>query len=66
MQGLTLISFSPPQEVEGSAEVTTQTALDLLLNMSGQRELPANALEVRLGVPSSCGVVGRMGGVVKP
>ncbi|XP_039198353.1 zinc finger protein 335 isoform X1 [Crotalus tigris] len=33
-------------EVESSTEVTTQTALDLLLNMRGQRELPASALEV--------------------
>ncbi|XP_070797994.1 zinc finger protein 335 isoform X3 [Pituophis catenifer annectens] len=43
LQGAILL-FEP--EVEGSAEVTTQTALDLLLNMSGQRELPADALEV--------------------
>ncbi|XP_063152855.1 zinc finger protein 335 isoform X2 [Candoia aspera] len=33
-------------EAEGTAELATQTALDLLLNMSGQRELPASALEV--------------------
>ncbi|XP_053102250.1 zinc finger protein 335 isoform X2 [Hemicordylus capensis] len=32
--------------VEGSAELATQTALDLLLNMSSQRELPASSLEV--------------------
>ncbi|XP_026577568.1 zinc finger protein 335 [Pseudonaja textilis] len=51
LQGAILL-FEP--EVEGSAEVSTQTALDLLLNMSGQRELPASALEVRLGLPSSC------------
>ncbi|XP_033009818.1 zinc finger protein 335 [Lacerta agilis] len=34
-------------DVEGSAELATQTALDLLLNMSSQRELPASStLEV--------------------
>lgn len=33
--------------IEGSAELATQTALDLLLNMSNQRELPAGSLEVR-------------------
>ncbi|KAJ6655533.1 hypothetical protein lerEdw1_005004 [Lerista edwardsae] len=32
--------------IEGSAELATQTALDLLLNMSSQRELPASGLEV--------------------
>uniref|UniRef100_A0A8C7E458 Zinc finger protein 335 n=1 Tax=Naja naja TaxID=35670 RepID=A0A8C7E458_NAJNA len=45
LQGAILL-FEP--EVEGSAEVSTQTALDLLLNMSGQRELPASALKVAL------------------
>uniref|UniRef100_A0A670IR21 Zinc finger protein 335 n=1 Tax=Podarcis muralis TaxID=64176 RepID=A0A670IR21_PODMU len=40
-------------DVEGSAELATQTALDLLLNMSSQRELPASStLEVRPGMPS--------------
>ncbi|XP_032074309.1 zinc finger protein 335 isoform X3 [Thamnophis elegans] len=43
LQGAILL-FEP--EVGDSAEVTTQTALDLLLNMSGQRELPSSALEV--------------------
>ncbi|KAM6457650.1 zinc finger protein 335 isoform 3-T3 [Liasis olivaceus] len=43
LEGATLL-YEP--EVEGSAELATQTALDLLLNMSGQRELPASALEV--------------------
>ncbi|XP_066480858.1 zinc finger protein 335 [Tiliqua scincoides] len=32
--------------IEGSAELATQTALDLLLNMSSQRQLPAGGLEV--------------------
>ncbi|XP_048354417.1 zinc finger protein 335 isoform X1 [Sphaerodactylus townsendi] len=34
--------------VEGSAELATQTALDLLLNMSSQRELPGGTLEVAM------------------
>ncbi|XP_015271992.1 PREDICTED: zinc finger protein 335 [Gekko japonicus] len=34
--------------VEGSAELATQTALDLLLNMSSQRELPGSTLEVAM------------------
>ncbi|KAM3841501.1 zinc finger protein 335 isoform 2-T2 [Vipera latastei] len=38
-----ILLFEP--EVESSAEVATQTALDLL-NMSGQRQLPVSALEV--------------------
>lgn len=39
-------SFVPTPGVEGSAELATQTALDLLLNMSSQRELPGSTLEV--------------------
>ncbi|XP_043351817.1 zinc finger protein 335 isoform X11 [Dermochelys coriacea] len=34
------------QDVEGSAELATQTALDLLLNMSSQRELATGSLQV--------------------
>uniref|UniRef100_A0A8V5GM51 Uncharacterized protein n=1 Tax=Melopsittacus undulatus TaxID=13146 RepID=A0A8V5GM51_MELUD len=35
------------QDVAGSAELATQTALDLLLNMSTQRELAPGSLQVR-------------------
>lgn len=35
--------------VDGSAELATQTALDLLLNMSTQRELAAGSLQVSRG-----------------
>ncbi|NXI36167.1 ZN335 protein, partial [Galbula dea] len=38
------------QEVAGSAELATQTALDLLLNMSTQRELATGSLQVRRAV----------------
>lgn len=34
-------------DVAGSAELATQTALDLLLNMSTQRELAMGSLQVR-------------------
>ncbi|XP_044277234.1 zinc finger protein 335 isoform X2 [Varanus komodoensis] len=43
LQGTTII-YEP--DVEGSAELAAQTALDLLLNASGQRELPSGTLEV--------------------
>jgi len=36
-----------PTDVAGSAELATQTALDLLLNMSAQRELATGSLQVR-------------------
>lgn len=36
-----------PADVAGSAELATQTALDLLLNMSTQRELATGSLQVR-------------------
>ncbi|NXK54700.1 ZN335 protein, partial [Chauna torquata] len=36
-----------PGSVAGSAELATQTALDLLLNMSTQRELATGSLQVR-------------------
>lgn len=35
-----------PPDVAGSAELATQTALDLLLNMSTQRELTTSSLQV--------------------
>lgn len=41
-----LNSFSDLPGVDGSAELATQTALDLLLNMSTQRELAAGSLQV--------------------
>ncbi|NXJ80055.1 ZN335 protein, partial [Trogon melanurus] len=37
----------PLADVAGSAELATQTALDLLLNMSAQRELATGSLQVR-------------------
>ncbi|XP_042319186.1 zinc finger protein 335 isoform X1 [Sceloporus undulatus] len=43
LEGTTII-YEP--DVEGSAELATRTALDLLLSMSGQRELPTSTLEV--------------------
>uniref|UniRef100_A0A8D2Q0I7 Zinc finger protein 335 n=1 Tax=Varanus komodoensis TaxID=61221 RepID=A0A8D2Q0I7_VARKO len=45
LQGTTII-YEPGVYVEGSAELAAQTALDLLLNASGQRELPSGTLEV--------------------
>ncbi|XP_051489092.1 zinc finger protein 335 isoform X2 [Apus apus] len=48
------------QDVAGSAELATQTALDLLLNMSTQRELAAGSLQVAVVKPGDaqgpCGV----------
>lgn len=44
------------QGVEGSAELATQTALDLLLNMSAQRELAAGSLQVAVVKADGSGV----------
>lgn len=45
-------------DVAGSAELATQTALDLLLNMSTQRELATGSLQVRAeGVGVGAGTV---------
>ncbi|NXU40389.1 ZN335 protein, partial [Drymodes brunneopygia] len=44
LEGATIIY---EQDVAGSAELATQTALDLLLNMSTQRELATGSLQVR-------------------
>ncbi|NXO65831.1 ZN335 protein, partial [Phainopepla nitens] len=46
LEGTTIIY---EQEVAGSAELATQTALDLLLNMSAQRELATGSLQVGRG-----------------
>ncbi|NWT10946.1 ZN335 protein, partial [Vireo altiloquus] len=43
LEGATIIY---EQDVAGSAELATQTALDLLLNMSTQRELASGSLQV--------------------
>uniref|UniRef100_A0A8C4TYV3 Zinc finger protein 335 n=1 Tax=Falco tinnunculus TaxID=100819 RepID=A0A8C4TYV3_FALTI len=43
--------------VAGSAELATQTALDLLLNMSTQRELAAGSLQVAVVKPDDSGEV---------
>ncbi|NXO96126.1 ZN335 protein, partial [Certhia brachydactyla] len=43
LEGATIIY---EQDVTGSAELATQTALDLLLNMSAQRELATSSLQV--------------------
>ncbi|NXP73274.1 ZN335 protein, partial [Ramphastos sulfuratus] len=40
-------SSLPPADVAGSAELATHTALDLLLNVSTQRELATGSLQVR-------------------
>uniref|UniRef100_A0A8C6Z3C4 Zinc finger protein 335 n=1 Tax=Nothoprocta perdicaria TaxID=30464 RepID=A0A8C6Z3C4_NOTPE len=45
------------QGVAGSAELATQTALDLLLNMSAQRELAAGSLQVAVVKPDDSGEV---------
>ncbi|KAM9120867.1 zinc finger protein 335 isoform 2-T2 [Pangshura tecta] len=44
------------QGVEGSAELATQTALDLLLNMSSQRELATGSLQVAVVKSDGSGV----------
>ncbi|KAM6120697.1 LOW QUALITY PROTEIN: zinc finger protein 335 [Phoenicopterus ruber ruber] len=43
------------QDVAGSAELATQTALDLLLNMSTQRELATGSLQVAVVKPGDSG-----------
>ncbi|XP_075023092.1 zinc finger protein 335 isoform X14 [Calonectris borealis] len=43
------------QDVAGSAELATQTALDLLLNMSTQRELAMGSLQVAVVKPGDSG-----------
>ncbi|XP_066186773.1 zinc finger protein 335 isoform X2 [Sylvia atricapilla] len=48
LEGATIIY---EQDVAGSAELATQTALDLLLNMSTQRELATSSLQVTVVKP---------------
>ncbi|XP_054130674.1 zinc finger protein 335 isoform X8 [Melozone crissalis] len=48
LEGATIIY---EQDVAGSAELATQTALDLLLNMSTQRELATSSLQVAVVKP---------------
>ncbi|NXG21561.1 ZN335 protein, partial [Grallaria varia] len=48
LEGATIIY---EQDVAGSAELATQTALDLLLNMSAQRELATGSLQVAVVKP---------------
>ncbi|NXE11514.1 ZN335 protein, partial [Lophotis ruficrista] len=51
----TIIYEQGEWDVAGSAELATQTALDLLLNMSAQRELAAGSLQVsRAEGPAPC------------
>ncbi|XP_064247875.1 zinc finger protein 335 isoform X6 [Passer domesticus] len=52
LEGATIIY---EQGVSGSAELATQTALDLLLNMSTQRELAASSLQVAVVKPDDPG-----------
>ncbi|XP_039555659.1 zinc finger protein 335 isoform X5 [Passer montanus] len=52
LEGATIIY---EQDVSGSAELATQTALDLLLNMSTQRELAASSLQVAVVKPDDPG-----------
>ncbi|NXD84408.1 ZN335 protein, partial [Halcyon senegalensis] len=47
VNSLSRAGASCPPDVAGSAELATQTALDLLLNMSTQRELAVGSLQVR-------------------
>ncbi|XP_015737385.1 zinc finger protein 335 isoform X5 [Coturnix japonica] len=54
LEGATIIY---EQGVNGSAELATQTALDLLLNMSTQRELAAGSLQVAVVKPGDAGEV---------
>ncbi|XP_042688423.1 zinc finger protein 335 isoform X2 [Centrocercus urophasianus] len=54
LEGATIIY---EQGVDGSAELATQTALDLLLNMSTQRELAAGSLQVAVVKPDDSGEV---------
>ncbi|KAF2985711.1 hypothetical protein EK904_004510 [Melospiza melodia maxima] len=48
-------SYLIPPDVAGSAELATQTALDLLLNMSTQRELATSSLQVAVVKPDDPG-----------
>ncbi|KAJ7413364.1 zinc finger protein 335 isoform X1 [Willisornis vidua] len=52
LEGATIIY---EQDVAGSAELATQTALDLLLNMSAQRELTTGSLQVAVVKPDDPG-----------
>ncbi|XP_030819318.1 zinc finger protein 335 isoform X11 [Camarhynchus parvulus] len=52
LEGATIIY---EQDVAGSAELATQTALDLLLNMSTQRELATSSLQVAVVKPDDSG-----------
>ncbi|XP_071429033.1 zinc finger protein 335 isoform X3 [Pithys albifrons albifrons] len=52
LEGATIIY---EQDVAGSAELATQTALDLLLNMSAQRELATGSLQVAVVKPDDPG-----------
>ncbi|XP_053848595.1 zinc finger protein 335 isoform X8 [Vidua macroura] len=52
LEGATIIY---EQDVSGSAELATQTALDLLLNMSTQRELTTSSLQVAVVKPDDPG-----------
>ncbi|CAN8191108.1 unnamed protein product [Coccothraustes coccothraustes] len=52
LEGATIIY---EQDVAGSAELATQTALDLLLNMSTQRELATSSLQVAVVKPDDPG-----------
>nr|XP_026651767.1 zinc finger protein 335 isoform X12 [Zonotrichia albicollis] len=52
LEGATIIY---EQDVAGSAELATQTALDLLLNMSTQRELATSSLQVAVVKPDDRG-----------
>ncbi|XP_027750737.1 zinc finger protein 335 isoform X1 [Empidonax traillii] len=52
LEGATIIY---EQDVAGSAELATQTALDLLLNMSAQRELATGSLQVTVVKPDDPG-----------
>ncbi|XP_027601639.2 zinc finger protein 335 isoform X2 [Pipra filicauda] len=52
LEGATIIY---EQDVAGSAELATQAALDLLLNMSAQRELATGSLQVAVVKPDDPG-----------
>ncbi|XP_071615584.1 zinc finger protein 335 isoform X2 [Heliangelus exortis] len=52
LEGATIIY---EQDAAGSAELATQTALDLLLNMSSQRELATGSLQVAVVKPGEAG-----------
>ncbi|NXR56976.1 ZN335 protein, partial [Hippolais icterina] len=61
LEGATIIY---EQDVAGSAELATQTALDLLLNMSTQRELATGSLQVSQGSQVCWGLA--QGGFLAP